>query len=305
LLDVDGERRSYAELAARRGDHLVDELTPGQFARRWQSAQTALDRLADSIARVEPDIVLVVGDDQDELFSPENQPSIAIYWGDTLQTGARESRAAVLVGRAEDPRSRWQHDVAVAQAIETTHDYPVASDFARDLLSDLVCRGFDVTSMRGMPADRKFGHAFGFVIRRLLGDGRIPVIPVLINTFYPPNQPSPARSYALGQSIRAAVEQHPSPARVAVIASGGLSHFVVDEDLDRRVLSAIQDTDGVTLCNLPLARLNSGTSEIRNWVSVAAASEHLPFAWSTYEPAYRTPAGTGCGLAFLERSIPL
>jgi hypothetical protein len=37
-------------------------------------------------------------------------------------------------------------------------------------------------------------------------------------------------------------------------------------------------------------------------VTVAAASENLPVAWSSYEPAYRTAAGTGCGLAFLEKS---
>jgi catalytic LigB subunit of aromatic ring-opening dioxygenase len=302
LVDVDGQRRTFEELAARRGERLRVDLTADMFAARWQAAQSALDRLAASVARIRPDVALIVGDDQDELFGPETQPSIAIYWGDTLETGARESRKAVLVGRPEDSASRWQHDVAVAQAIDTVHEYPVASDLARDLLSDLVCRGFDITSMRTMPAVRKFGHAFGFVIRRLLGDGQIPVIPVLLNTFYPPNQPGPARCYALGQALRAIIEQHPSSARVAIIASGGLSHFVVDEDLDGRVLAAIKDSDSETLCSLPTARLNSGTSEIRNWITVAAASEHLPVAWSTYEPAYRTPAGTGCGLAFLEKS---
>lgn len=30
----------------------------------------------------------------------------------------------------------------------------------------------------------------------------------------------------------------------------GLSHFVVDEELDRRVLAAIEDSDGDTLCSL-------------------------------------------------------
>ena len=302
LLDVDGQRRTFDELAALRGDRLQVELSADIFAARWQAAQRALDRLAESVARIQPDIALIVGDDQDELFGPETQPSIAIYWGDMLETGARESRKAVLVGRAEDTASKWQHEVAVAQAIDTVHQYSVASEFARDLISDLVCRGFDITSMRTMPVVRKFGHAFGFVIRRLLGDGQIPVVPVLVNTFYPPNQPSPARCYAFGQTLRSIIEQHPSSARVAIIASGGLSHFVVDEDLDRRVLAAIEHSDGETLQSLPTVRLNSGTSEVRNWITVAAASEHLPVAWSTYEPAYRTPAGTGCGLAFLEKS---
>jgi Catalytic LigB subunit of aromatic ring-opening dioxygenase len=302
LLDVDGQPRTFSELAQTSGDRLQLELSADIFAARWTAAQEALDRLAASIARVAPDIAVIVGDDQDELFGPDGQPSIAMYWGDTLETGAREARAAVLVGRTQDSRSRWQEEVAVAQAIDTVHEYRVASEFARDLLSDLVCHNFDVTSMRRMPPTRKFGHAFGFVIRRLLGDGRIPVVPILVNTFYPPNQPSPTRCYALGQALRAAVEQHPSSARVAIIASGGLSHFVVDEQMDRRVLAAIKYNDADALRRLPAVRLNSGTSEIRNWIAVAAASEHLSFAWSAYEPAYRTPAGTGCGLAFLERS---
>jgi hypothetical protein len=302
LIDVDGQRRSFDDLALLHGDRFGSELTPDVFARRWRVAQDSLDRLAASIARLAPDVALIVGDDQDELFGPETQPSIAMYWGETLETGAREARQAVLVGRAENAASRWQHAVAVAQAIDAVHEYPVASGLARDLLSGLVCRGFDITSMRSMPAVRKFGHAFGFVIRRLLGDGHIPVVPILVNTFYPPNQPSPARCYALGQALREAVEQHSSSARVAIIGSGGLSHFVVDEALDRAVLAAIEHHDAESLRSLPVGRLNSGTSELRNWVTVAAASEHLPFAWSSYEPAYRSMAGTGCGLAFLERS---
>src|SRR5579864_363184 len=147
LLDVDGQRRTFDELADNRRERLQYELSSEIFAARWGAAQAALDRLAASIARIAPDIAVIVGDDQDELFGPDGQPSIALYWGETLETGAREARAAVLVGRAEDTRSRWQSDVAVAQAIDTVHEYQVASDFAHDLLSDLVCRGFDLTSM--------------------------------------------------------------------------------------------------------------------------------------------------------------
>ena len=89
---------------------------------------------------------------------------------------------------------------------------------------------------------------------------------------------------------------------MAVVASGGLSHFVVDEALDHLVLSSIQARDWRAIEELPLARVNSGTSEVRNWITVAGAAEHLDVAWSVYEPAYRTPAGTGCGLDFMEWS---
>jgi 3-O-methylgallate 3,4-dioxygenase len=126
----------------------------------------------------------------------------------------------------------------------------------------------------------------------------VSVIPVCINTYYPPNQPTPRRCYKLGQAIRAAVESYPGDKRVGVIASGGLSHFVVAEALDRGFLDMLKRNDGEAIQNLPRKLLNSGSSEIRNWICVAGAVEHLSLEWSLYEPGYRTPAGTGTGLGF-------
>jgi 3-O-methylgallate 3,4-dioxygenase len=47
-----------------------------------------------------------------------------------------------------------------------------------------------------------------------------------------------------------------------------------------------------------MAQLNSGTSEIRNWIAAAGALEGLETAWQDYVPCYRSPAGTGCGMGF-------
>ncbi len=90
----------------------------------------------------------------------------------------------------------------------------------------------------------------------------------------------------------------PSRERVGIIASGGLSHFTVDEDLDRSVLQACRTGDGEALGSIPLAKLNSGNSEIRNWIVMAGAAGGLECEWQEYVPLYRTPAGTGCGMAF-------
>ena len=86
--------------------------------------------------------------------------------------------------------------------------------------------------------------------------------------------------------------------QVGVLASGGLSHFLVDEELDRAILKALADKDGDFLRNLPRNKLNAGSSEILNWVALAGASEHLDLDWFEYVPGYRTPAGTGTGLSF-------
>jgi 3-O-methylgallate 3,4-dioxygenase len=126
----------------------------------------------------------------------------------------------------------------------------------------------------------------------------VPIVPVCINTYYPPNQPTPRRCYRLGQAIREAVEAYPADIRVGIIGSGGLSHFVVDEALDRGFLDMLRRNDANAIQNLPRQLLNSGSSEIRNWICVAGAVEHLSLEWSHYEPGYRTPAGTGTGLGF-------
>ena len=126
----------------------------------------------------------------------------------------------------------------------------------------------------------------------------MPVVPVFLNTYYPPNQPSPARCYALGQAIRAAVEAYPGDARVGVLGSGGLTHFAIDEAFDRAIIEAMRAKDAEALRNLPAAQLNAGSSEIRNWIALAGAVNALSMQWAEYVPAYRSPAGTGTGLCF-------
>ena len=176
--------------------------------------------------------------------------------------------------------------------------YPVDSGLALHLITSLVDREFDPVSSDALPEGKGEGHAFAFVRKRLMEDPTLPVVPVFINTYFPPNQPTPRRCYKLGQAIREAVENYPGSARVGIVGSGGLSHFVVDEDLDRGVLDACARKDAEMLQSLPRHKLNSGSSEIRMWICVAGAVEHLDFAWSRYVPGYRTPAGSGTGLGF-------
>ena len=77
-----------------------------------------------------------------------------------------------------------------------------------------------------------------------------------------------------------------------------LFFFVVDEALDRGIIDALARKDGEALQSLPRKKLNSGSSEIRMWISIGGAVEHLDMAWSHYVPGYRTPAGSGTGLGF-------
>ena len=84
---------------------------------------------------------------------------------------------------------------------------------------------------------------------------------------------------------------------VAVASSGGLSHFVVDEEIDRLALKGLEKGSEEILTTLPRIRLQSATTEILNWVANAGAMGGAKMETITYEAGYRTPAGTGCGCA--------
>jgi hypothetical protein len=132
----------------------------------------------------------------------------------------------------------------------------------------------------------------------MMPEGEIPMVPFMVNTYYPPNQPTPKRCYALGQAVRRAIESWDADFRVAVVASGGLSHVIMDDEIDRITLDALQEKDADRLRSLPVERLFGGTSEIRNWVIAAGALEPMKMTLVDFVPAYRSPAATGCGMSF-------
>ena len=61
-----------------------------------------------------------------------------------------------------------------------------------------------------------------------------------------------------------AIDSFPKEPRVAVIASGGLSHFVVDEDLDQKFLAFMQKGDVVDY--VPCYRSSAGTGNAMGFV---------------------------------------
>jgi len=89
---------------------------------------------------------------------------------------------------------------------------------------------------------------------------------------------------------------------VALVASGGLSHFVVDEELDRGVLSALEKKDAEALKATPRERLFSAASETLNWIALGGAMQRsdLRMELLDYVPVYRSPAATGGGWAFAQ-----
>ena len=288
-LTKDGRAVNYEELEKLAGPGMAQELTPEVFAKKHAAALHEVQRLGAIVRDARLDTLIVVGDDQKELYNDDNMPAILLYRGATIRN----------VPLADHPGPDWAR-AASAKYFEADkpRDYPVDAALAAHMIDHLMEREFDLSTADSLADGYGEGHAFGFVHNRLLSGTVIPVVPVFLNTYYPPNQPTPGRCYKLGQAIREAVESFPGDARVGVLASGGLSHFTVDEELDGSIMQALRDKDVAALAAIPRAQLNSGNSEIRNWICMAGAAEHLSVGSMEYIPAYRTPAGTGTGLCF-------
>src|ERR1700687_1728205 len=121
-------------------------------------------------------------------------------------------------------------------------DCPCDAARARHLIAALQQDDFDLSVMRSLAEGQREGHAYSFVHRFYLPDG-VPIVPVFLNAYYPPNQPLPARCVALGEALRQAVEAFPGDMRIGVMASGGLSHFIVDEAFDHALIDALRRKD--------------------------------------------------------------
>jgi hypothetical protein len=289
LLDTDGNLITYEAQLKRAPADIDAQISPARMETRKAATEAAIARLGGDLKAARLDALIVCGDDQDELYHADNMPGILVYYGDTIPNVplGPDFKGPEWARRAT---ARWYEE-------KEPRNYPVDTRLARHLIDALIDREFDIASSDGCPPGEGEGHAIGFVHKRVMQEV-VPIVPICINTYYPPNQPTPRRCYKLGQAIRAAVESFPGDARVGIIGSGGLSHFTVDEALDRGFLDMLQRNDAEAIQSLSRKKLNSGSSEIRNWIAVAGAVEHLPLKWSAYEPGYRTPAGTGTGLGF-------
>jgi protocatechuate 4,5-dioxygenase beta chain len=133
----------------------------------------------------------------------------------------------------------------------------------------------------------------------------VPVIPLHVNCYFPP-MPSARQCYELGRAIARSLKDRPE--RVAIMASGGLSHDPrgpragwIDTALDHWVLEQLRAGNGEALCHLfefDSDTLRSGTGEIRSWIVVAGACGATRATIVDYIPAHH--AVTGLGFAYFD-----
>lgn len=286
-----GQTYSFPELVELRSeDHFDQECTDEKFQARFDACQKAIGHLSATLAKVAPDVCIMFGDDQYEAFLDDNMPSIAIYHGSSVDDAPRQDMAR---SRRIDnePRQRVSH--------------PTDAELGQYLIESLVASEFDIARTNKLPEGSRggtIGHAFYYIYRRLMDNQVIPNVPIMVNTYYPPNAPTAQRCHKLGQAIRRAVEAWDTKKRVAIFASGGLSHTVIEEDLDHRILDGLKHDDVRKLTDYPDLRFQAGTSEIKNWVALAGvmSGTGLQPNLVDYVPCYRTEADNGCAMGFAE-----
>lgn len=285
--DEEDARLDYQGLLRRAKPDIEQELREHKMQARSDACQKAIAVLGDVLRKAKADVIVIFGDDQHEQFYDDNMPTFALYHGQSLPVVKHTGRNPAAWKTAEE--NGWA---------ETAEEYRAASELADHLIRALVSDEFDVARCDRLRKEIGIGHAFSFLYRRIWPGGTLPMVPIMVNTYYPPNQPTPKRCYALGLAVRKAVESWDSDQRVAVMASGGLSHVIIDEELDHSVIDALTHRNRELLCRLPRDKMRGGTSEILNWIVLAGSVEPMGMKLVDYVPTYRSPAGTGCGMAF-------
>jgi len=265
--------------------NLDDQLQVECFREKHARVQGAIKQLSQLIQSTPLDAIVIFGDDQHEQFNDDNMPSVAIYHGESVEVHPRRARPA-------------GSNFPTVHLEATATEYPNAAGLATHLIESLTEQEFDVTRTNHLKAERGIGHAFSFLYQRLWPACNVPIVPIMVNTYYPPNQPTPKRCHDLGQAVRTALGSWSGGERVAVLASGGLSHIVIDEPLDLQVLDALKGRDTRALHALPRELLKGGTSEILNWVALDGAVGPLKMTLIDYIPGYRSRPSTGCAMAF-------
>ncbi len=297
-----GGTYSFDELVEIRKDEgITAQITPEVLRERHERDQKHMDFLGQKIKDANLDVLVVFGDGQRENTLSDNSSAFLIFNG-----------AGVLFKQASaHKQASMSPGVAVANWARVPDGDMVlagAPELATHVIASVVAQGFDVSvcgyhSVRENAEDG-IGHAFGFSYHRLLNDLRdtpdMATLPIYLNTFFAPNQPPLWRCLDFGKEIGGAIRDWDVDIRVGIAASGGFSHFVIEEELDQRLIKAITERGEDTLRAEPETHMQSGTSEIKNWIAAMGAlgGTELEFQLVDYIPYYRSEAGTGNAMCF-------
>jgi OH-DDVA oxygenase/3-O-methylgallate 3,4-dioxygenase len=289
---------SFDDLVTLRRDENLEARSTMDAMRAAQArCHEAMVKMADRWEQAGCDIAIIFGNDQHEIYGDDLNPAFMVYYGAKICNHPRseEGRASLPPGIKE---GEFGH------ATEEYTEYDGIPALGEHIIKTLMEEEFDVTASKTLPKGTSHStgvsHAFGHIYRQVMRDKVVPNVPIYQNTFFPPNQPSANRAYEFGRKVKKAIDSWDSDLKIGVFASGGMSHFVIDEDFDKRFIEALQARDKKWLTSIPLKTLQSGTSELKSWITLAGflENEETEMHQIDYIPCYRSPAGTGTAQGF-------
>jgi hypothetical protein len=247
---------------------------PQDDERRYAKLRGGFARLAKLLAAANPDVLLLIGDDQHEHFV-DSVPQFAIYTGERFISEDTERGG---VGEYQSDRG-----------------------LARRLLADMVDRGFDVVETTAFDGDRLIAHAHAQILSFLRPE--IPVLLVFLNAVHSP-APPPARCLEFGRALRASLDADGSDKRVVAYGSGGLSHFsagypyeeyegdldfgFISMDFDHQILDWMRTGQSSNFASLTSRDLlDNGAVELRQWITLLGLLGDTRPQWLLNEPFYR------------------
>jgi protocatechuate 4,5-dioxygenase beta chain/2,3-dihydroxyphenylpropionate 1,2-dioxygenase len=218
---------------------------PDEDPKQLDAAVAAIQELGKVLDETRPDVILMFGADHVETFSVTCVPTFAVVAGDR----------------------------AVAKFAGREHNLPIHREFAEDMLNKLVVEhNFDIAYSE----DAELGHAFSIPFEFFIGKRAIPVVPFFTNVYVPP-LPTPKRCEALGKALARIVKGRKE--RVAIVASGGMSHFPgtskylhPEFDFDRWLVSQFEAGNTDALLDMTGTQLDEvGNTEMLSWAIMFGA----------------------------------
>jgi aromatic ring-opening dioxygenase catalytic subunit (LigB family) len=243
-----------------------------------EEALRATAEMRERLAAARPDVVIVFSNDHLLNWPINNTPEYTV------------GIAAEHVGPA-DWYDEW---LALSK-----YRIPGHSALASYIVNEGARRRLALAYLREM----KFDDGISVPMHYLNPAGSIPLIPVTMNCTVPPI-PTPARAYQVGSVLRDLLKAYPGNERIAVLATGGLSHepggpryFWVDEEFDLWFLDLLKKGDHEALLrDCTLERMeeagSGGTAELLSWI-LAMAFTTGPAEVIAYMPAIAWRSGTG------------
>jgi aromatic ring-opening dioxygenase catalytic subunit (LigB family) len=254
------------------------------IGRDWHLLPTApKERLATAYREVgrrltaaRPDVIVEVSPDHWVNFFINNLPSVCIGVGDVHQ----------------GPPEPFLKDFA--------REIPGHAGLAKHILTTALADDFEPALSHHLTLD----HGFCIPLLRMELEKLPRIIPLIINDLEPP-MPSIRRCLAWGKLLRKAIETYPEDLRVAVLATGGLSHSIgeptmgdIDEKFDHgciRVFTDGAEAPMVDFLESGLTTTGNGGHEVRNWVVAHGAAGSGGFDMIDYLPV--PEVYVGCAFA--------